>query len=413
MMRAIGTSRRQVRQMIRYESVITALIGGVFGLVIGVVGAVLDHDARAVGLGLRAVVPGRHARDPAARRRGARRPARRAAAGAARGAPGHAAGARRRVAPARSEARAGRQLSCRAMAASPPPSPSDPELQATAWDLEPLVDGEGEEGVEPRLAEALSAREAFAARHAGQARRARRRRPARGDGASSREIHELVGRAGYYAALRFSTDTADPANGALLQRVQEQETAIQTTLLFFELEWAALAGRARRGAARRRRPGLLPPPPAQRPPLPRPPALRARGEDPRREGRSPARAPGRGCSRSSPRRSRSSCPRRDGRRRGRDASRSTSRSAACRSPTARCAARTAEAVTAALAPGPAHARLPVQHAARRQGHRRPPAPLPALAGRAQPRQRGERRVGAGADRGGPRRAMRSRAAGTG
>ena len=31
MMRAIGTSRRQIRQMIRYESVITALIGGVFG----------------------------------------------------------------------------------------------------------------------------------------------------------------------------------------------------------------------------------------------------------------------------------------------------------------------------------------------------------------------------------------------
>ena len=67
------------------------------------------------------------------------------------------------------------------------------------------------------------------------------------------EIQELVGRAGYYAALRFSTDTADPANGALMQWVQEQETAIQTTLLFFELEWAALARRARRGAARRRR----------------------------------------------------------------------------------------------------------------------------------------------------------------
>jgi putative ABC transport system permease protein len=41
MMRAIGTSRRQIRQMIRYESLITALIGGVMGLVIGVVGAVL------------------------------------------------------------------------------------------------------------------------------------------------------------------------------------------------------------------------------------------------------------------------------------------------------------------------------------------------------------------------------------
>ncbi len=41
MMRAIGTSRAQVRSMIRYESVITALIGGIFGLVIGVIGAVL------------------------------------------------------------------------------------------------------------------------------------------------------------------------------------------------------------------------------------------------------------------------------------------------------------------------------------------------------------------------------------
>jgi putative ABC transport system permease protein len=41
MMRAIGTSRRQIRQMIRYESIITALIGGVFGLIIGIVGALL------------------------------------------------------------------------------------------------------------------------------------------------------------------------------------------------------------------------------------------------------------------------------------------------------------------------------------------------------------------------------------
>jgi putative ABC transport system permease protein len=41
MMRAIGTSRSQIRQMIRYESLITAMIGGILGLVIGVVGAVL------------------------------------------------------------------------------------------------------------------------------------------------------------------------------------------------------------------------------------------------------------------------------------------------------------------------------------------------------------------------------------
>ena len=35
MLRAIGTSKRQVRRMIRYEAVITALIGGVLGLVLG------------------------------------------------------------------------------------------------------------------------------------------------------------------------------------------------------------------------------------------------------------------------------------------------------------------------------------------------------------------------------------------
>jgi putative ABC transport system permease protein len=41
MMRAIGTSRRQVRQIIRYESVITALIGAVLGMVLGVFFAVV------------------------------------------------------------------------------------------------------------------------------------------------------------------------------------------------------------------------------------------------------------------------------------------------------------------------------------------------------------------------------------
>jgi oligoendopeptidase F len=124
------------------------------------------------------------------------------------------------------------------MAVAPPPPP-DAELEATAWDLEPLVDGEGEEGVGRRLEQARGRAAAFATAHAG--RLAELDPPALA--AAMRElaaIQELVARAGYYAALRFSTDTADPARGALLQRVQEQETAIGTTLLFFELEWAAL-----------------------------------------------------------------------------------------------------------------------------------------------------------------------------
>jgi len=125
------------------------------------------------------------------------------------------------------------------MAETVPAEPTDPELQATAWDLEPLVEGEGQEGVERRLSDALMRASSFAERHAGKLGElsSMQLRDAMGELAS---IYELVARAGYYAALRFSTDTADPANGALLQRVQEQETAIQTTLLFFELEWAAL-----------------------------------------------------------------------------------------------------------------------------------------------------------------------------
>ena len=41
LLRAVGTSRRQVRQVVRYEAVITALIGAVLGSVLGVIFAVL------------------------------------------------------------------------------------------------------------------------------------------------------------------------------------------------------------------------------------------------------------------------------------------------------------------------------------------------------------------------------------
>jgi putative ABC transport system permease protein len=57
MMRAIGASRRQIRQMIRYESLITALIGGVLGLVIGVLGAVLVAELELSGSGYVLSIP--------------------------------------------------------------------------------------------------------------------------------------------------------------------------------------------------------------------------------------------------------------------------------------------------------------------------------------------------------------------
>jgi oligoendopeptidase F len=112
-------------------------------------------------------------------------------------------------------------------------------LEDVAWDLDPLVDGDGADGADRLLDDATARAEAFAAAHAGKV--ADLDGPGLAAAMSELEtIYDLVGRAGSYASLRFAVDTADPANGALLQRVQERSTVIETTLLFFELEWAAL-----------------------------------------------------------------------------------------------------------------------------------------------------------------------------
>jgi oligoendopeptidase F len=116
---------------------------------------------------------------------------------------------------------------------------TDTALQDVAWDLEPLVDGEGEAGVDRQLDEALKRADAFASAYAGQVEHFDGPRLAAAM-EELQEINELVGRAASYASLRFSVDTADPRNGALLQRVQERATALETKLLFFDLEWAAL-----------------------------------------------------------------------------------------------------------------------------------------------------------------------------
>lgn len=121
---------------------------------------------------------------------------------------------------------------------------ADPELLATEWDLQPLVNQEGRAGVEHLLAEASSLASAFRDRYAGHLAEL----DAEGLATAMRElerIEDLAGRASSYASLDFSTNTADPPRGALLQRAEELATEIQTRLLFFDLEWAALEdGRA-------------------------------------------------------------------------------------------------------------------------------------------------------------------------
>jgi oligoendopeptidase F len=151
---------------------------------------------------------------------------------------------------------------------------TDSALERAAWDLEPLVDGRGPNGVRELFADAQVRADAFAKAHEGRVAEldAPRLAAALDELAAIRELEE---RAGSYASLSFSIDTADPARGALMQQAQEAATAIGTRLLFFDLEWVAvedeladrllsapeLAGhRHHLRTARRYRPYLLSPP---------------------------------------------------------------------------------------------------------------------------------------------------------
>jgi putative ABC transport system permease protein len=58
MLRAVGATAGQVRRMIRYESVITSLIGGVLGIVVGVLLAWLTTFAvQDLGVGFSVPLP--------------------------------------------------------------------------------------------------------------------------------------------------------------------------------------------------------------------------------------------------------------------------------------------------------------------------------------------------------------------
>ncbi|HZN87425.1 MAG TPA: M3 family oligoendopeptidase [Thermoleophilaceae bacterium] len=116
---------------------------------------------------------------------------------------------------------------------------TDTALTEAAWDLEPLVGGRGADGVIEMLTEARDRAEAFAQRHRGAVAEL----GAAGLADAMRElaaIHDLGGRAGSYAMLRFSLDTADPERGASLQRSRELGAEVETKLLFFDLEWNLL-----------------------------------------------------------------------------------------------------------------------------------------------------------------------------
>ncbi len=115
---------------------------------------------------------------------------------------------------------------------------ADRDALGVAWDIETLLPEPGDAGVdglldraEARATEIEARRGAVASMTSAQLAELMR---------GLADIGELVGRAGNYAQLAFSVDTEDPANGARMMKVEERATSINTRLLWFELEWAAL-----------------------------------------------------------------------------------------------------------------------------------------------------------------------------
>lgn len=116
---------------------------------------------------------------------------------------------------------------------------SDRTAESVVWDLAPLLPAAGDEG----LRELLDRAEARVADCEGWRGRIA---DIDADGLAAlvdaiAEIGDLLGRAESFAGLAFAADTTDPALGARMQLVDERATRIGTRLLFFELEWAALA----------------------------------------------------------------------------------------------------------------------------------------------------------------------------
>ena len=111
--------------------------------------------------------------------------------------------------------------------------------EEVAWDLSDLYAGPDDPKLEEEAAAAERDAAAFRQRYHGQIATL----DAAGLAEATAELERIesaIDRALTYAHLRFATNMADPERGALLSKLKERAAGIETTLLFFVLEWAVV-----------------------------------------------------------------------------------------------------------------------------------------------------------------------------
>jgi len=111
--------------------------------------------------------------------------------------------------------------------------------EEVAWDLSDLYASGDDPRIESDIADAERAADSFRDRYYGKVATL----PAADLAAAIDElerIESMATRALYYAHMEFSTNMADPARGALVAKLGEKGAGIETKLLFFGLEWAAI-----------------------------------------------------------------------------------------------------------------------------------------------------------------------------
>ena len=111
--------------------------------------------------------------------------------------------------------------------------------EEVAWDLGDLYDGVDDPRIDADVAEAEAAAAAFRERFHGKV--GELDGPALAEALAEHErIESAVVRPLTFAHLLFATNMADPTRGALVARLGEKAAALETQLLFFGLEWAAV-----------------------------------------------------------------------------------------------------------------------------------------------------------------------------